>query len=175
MKIRKIFHSTCRKRSLSQLIGTIIIVLAIMMVLGTGGLLFLRPETFFCLAGFPGVSDFAFDVADGYQLARTSAHSVMITPKRVGVYGKDNIPAEVVRLAWNERFVLAERKPVRGEDTEVLDYWLIDARHEKVYGPFDVPTFERQRMALGVPDSLVLKPVSSYLSWWECFKPLSER
>jgi hypothetical protein len=82
-----------------------------------------------------------------------------------------HIPSEVVKLAWNERFVIAKQHipqwqiPKRTLLQELLphfQYWILDASNHKVYGPFDKSEFKKQRTALGVPDTLVLKRVSSY-------------
>lgn len=158
-----------RKRIINMLFISMIIVI-LFLTIGTVGIFLFRPEIVFCLLGFPGVSDFDFDVAEGYQLVRTSAHSVMITPKKVWTVGKDEIPPEVVRVAWNERFVIAERIPSKVEFSQALDYWIIDTSLSKVFGPFDPPTFAAQRITLGVPDTLALKSVSSCNPWWNCFR-----
>lgn len=117
---------------------------------------------------------FHFDVADGYQLDSHSAGVVKVVPKDARTkYGEvpPHIPPKVVKLAWNERFVIAKQQipqwqmPNRTLLQELLphfQYWILDASNHKVYGPLDKSEFKAQRVTVGVPDSLVLKRVSSY-------------
>lgn len=99
------------------------------------------------------------------------------------------IPPKVVEIVWDKRFIIARqqnliyklsKKPYNEYDaakkippnTAYYDYpipdktssnyWIIDASIDKVYGPFDKSEFAKQRVALSVPDTLILKSVNSY-------------
>ncbi len=131
---------------------------------------------------------FVVEIGQGYRLEATSGNMVLVRPEGVVSIGEDPyIPPKIVRLAWGERFILAKQhslkykhpwdssrpsrtdsdKGVNSPVQEISNYWILDMSIPEVYGPFDESVFEKQRTVLGVPDTLVLKPVSSYRTWWE--------
>lgn len=124
----------------------------------------------------PGTQDYEYDVGTGYQLNRSSAHQITISPKLEyleGDYNADSIPTKVIELAWNERYVIAKqfgmksRSPNNPDDLyEEVDktktyYWILDTLDKKRYGPFDLADFKEQ-LKIYELENLELKPVESY-------------
>jgi hypothetical protein len=119
----------------------------------------------------PGANDFSYALAGKYQLWRTSAHQVMIAP----TYTSETpiIPAKVIEVAWDSRFILAKRQELKRRsqspnDTYMepldgqFDYWIIDVSGPTLYGPFDESAFRAKRREIAVPDSLHLKDVYAF-------------
>jgi hypothetical protein len=107
----------------------------------------------------PGSQDFDYDLTGGYVLIRTSADHIEVRPE-ISDATTPVIRTKVVEVAWDKKFILAERQQLRGDNR--IDFWILDTEPRKLYGPFDEPSFLSMRKELGVPESLVLKDVYSY-------------
>jgi hypothetical protein len=121
-----------------------------------------------------GFQDYDFDMCGGYCVVRSSAHNIIVAPK----LGKSSwasshptaIPAKVVEVAWDDRFVVAKRqhlsrppsarthRPVSGS----YDFWVIDTRERVRHGPLTAAEFGAKRTQLGVSPDLSLRAVTSY-------------
>lgn len=122
----------------------------------------------------PGVYDFSYKVAGNYVLERTSAHQVFVVPQDGWSNETPIIPTKVVEIAWNHQFVIAKQQGLKRcypdnpentyemPDENVFNYWILDTKQPKAYGPLDKQRFETMRKSLFVPDELVLKSVDSY-------------
>lgn len=121
----------------------------------------------------PGLADFSRKIAGDYCIYRTSAHQIMIAPES----GSDEtlmIPTKVVECDFDSRFIIARRQelqrrsPNDPNDTYMepvpgkYDYWILDAKTPKVYGPFTLEQFTLRRQSLGVPEKLILKDVCAF-------------
>lgn len=119
----------------------------------------------------PGSSDYIFDVADGYVLSRTSSHQVFIYPKGAGSVDRPHIPAKIIKIAWNNRYVLAMQQGLKRRsidnpqdtyeipDSKVVNYWILDAEINRVYGPLTLNDFEVLKITLKIPDGMRLQSV----------------
>ena len=47
-------------------------------------------------------------------------------------------------------------------DPDVFDYWILDTSAPSVFGPFDLEGFRSKKRDLGIPESIILKPVNSF-------------
>lgn len=117
----------------------------------------------------PGISDYSYDLATGYQLIRSSAHEIKVIPK--SSVGIPMIPEKVVEIAWDDTFILAKQQGLKKKsegstymipDEKVIRYWIINAKENSVYGPFESDDFNKKRKELKISDSLKLKDVDSY-------------
>jgi hypothetical protein len=113
----------------------------------------------------PGLGDYEYDVAGGYTLYRTSSREVHVSPRGGWSERTPRIPPCVVGLAWDDRFVLAERQPLGERDGvpgSATDFWILDTPVSQAYGPLSKEDFGRKRAELGVPSSLHLQDPVSY-------------
>jgi hypothetical protein len=120
----------------------------------------------------PGVEDYSFDVAQGYRLSRSSAHTIQVVPKDGWSSDNEIIPKKVVEIAWNNQYVIAkqlgmEKRNLNPNDSYELPnpsmvyYWVLDTEQRKRFGPFSKEEFENKLNELGLND-LILKEVESY-------------
>jgi hypothetical protein len=97
---------------------------------------------------------------------------------------------KVTKVAWNERYVIAEQVELKPrnpsnpdcgkepgtfvpehpaadsydcyeEPNGVVHYWILDTNLQKTYGPYDAAAFDLERQRLGL-GSLVLKDPRAY-------------
>jgi hypothetical protein len=97
---------------------------------------------------------------------------------------------KVTKVAWNERYVIAEQVELKPrnpsnpdcgkepgtsvpehpaadsydcyeEPNGVVHYWILDTNLQKTYGPYDAAAFDLERQRLGL-GSLVLKEPRAY-------------
>ena len=121
----------------------------------------------------PGHSDFSAPLIGGYSLYRASAHMVSITP---GGYSDETpiIREKVLECALSDPYILAMRQGLKRRspndpndtyeepDPDVFDYWILDTSAPSVFGPFDLEGFRSKKRDLGIPESIILKPVNSF-------------
>lgn len=126
------------------------------------------------LVGCAGMADYSYEVGDDYELWRTSAHEIHVIPKDGWQDKSEIIPAKVVRIAWDEQFVIAEQQLLQRrssndptdsykEPSEDFAYWILDTTAKKAHGPFvdeEVLKMEMERMK--IPLTLKLKDVESF-------------
>ena len=131
-----------------------------------------RPKSSNWMIG-PGVSDFSAELCGDYSIFRSSAHQIVIL-HRSYQYAAPIIPTKVVEVGHDNRFVIAKRNalerrsPDNPNDTymqpthDIFDYWILDTRIPKVYGPLTQEEFTQKRQELDVPDNVVMKDVYEY-------------
>ena len=145
-----------------------------------GGVAILYLAFMFSNLGFgPGSEDFSVRLAGGYWLNRDSAHAIFISPQEWDS-ATPVIASKVIACAVDRNLILAKRQGLRRRDSStpndtyeepapgVFDYWILDAKTPKVYGPMTLAQFNIKRKALGVPDTVTLKDVYSFqpYSFW---------
>lgn len=115
-------------------------------------------------------------LSGGYILSASSANDISIRPRRVFSLSEPHIPAKVVALGWNERFIIAKQHPLRSIGAPVVanggriqqvgiyysitNYWILDTGVPEIHGPFSNSEYLRQREALGVPVQVEMSSVS---------------
>jgi len=67
---------------------------------------------------------------------------------------------KVVEVAWDDRWILAKRQQLRMDN--VFDFWILDTKEKKLYGPINETSFAAKRKDLNVSAGLELKDVYSY-------------
>src|SRR5205807_1486644 len=119
-----------------------------------------------------GLQDYDYEMCGGYCVVRLSADDIVVAPKlgpSTWATGDPTaIPAKVVEVAWDDRFVIAKRqhlerpaaahtdRPVPG----AYDFWVIDTRDKVRYGPLTAADFKIKRTELGVSPDLALRKVT---------------
>lgn len=122
----------------------------------------------------PGVADYSYDLPGGYQLVRSSVHEISIIPKE----GWDPrnpppmVPAKVVEVAFDDRYILAKRYELKPDpkstngyeipDETKVQYYILDTLTSTMYVCSNLDEFNKRRTALKIPVTLKLKDVASY-------------
>ncbi|MFD2328327.1 DUF3997 domain-containing protein [Cohnella sp. GCM10020058] len=124
----------------------------------------------FLLVGCPGYADYEYDLPNDYKLNRNSAHEIFIAPSEGWRIENEIIPAKVVELAWNSKYVVAKQLGLKYEkdncsyqvpDQSKVYYWILDTETKNRLGPFDFNNFNVESKRLHI-DNLKLKDVESY-------------
>jgi len=110
------------------------------------------------------MGDYRFAVGGGYMLSRSSANNVKVVPESGGYRHVPIIPVKVIKIGFDEQFVIALRQQMNGFDPvpNGLDYWILDTSIPAVYGPLNLEQFNLKRADLKVPSSLSLKDVKEF-------------
>ena len=120
------------------------------------------------------MADYSYEITGNYELWRTSAHQVTVIPNDGWQDESEIIPAKVVKIAWDEQFIITEQQLLEqtssnnltdtyGEPSNDFAYWILDTTLRKVYGPFDNKEELKMEMEkLNIPTTLKLKDVESY-------------
>jgi hypothetical protein len=118
----------------------------------------------------PMMGDFDLSLAGGYRLERESPDSVDIYHETAGQ--EIGVPAKVIEVACNERFILAKQQELqpRGDfPGDVLlapvpgkfHFWVIDVGATNRYGPMKETEFTAKLKSLG-QTNLHLKDVQRF-------------
>lgn len=122
----------------------------------------------------PGASDFSAKLSNGYFVCRTSAHQIMIAPENGWTESTPIIPTKVVELDHDDHFVIAKqqilerRSPNNPQDTyeqpkpNAFNYWILDLRTPKAFGPLTLEEWIIERTRLGVDPKLQLHDVYDF-------------
>jgi hypothetical protein len=136
-----------------------------------------KPSISFTIPG-PGHLDYAYDLAGGYELSRTSAYQANIVPKDGYSPGvTPMIPANIAELAWDNRFILATQQPLKADADNfekpipgMTNFWILDTKKPEVLGPMNIEQFCEKRIQLGITNSLILKDKNQY-EWPKAEQP----
>ncbi len=114
----------------------------------------------------PGAADYDYRLAGDYELQRSATRYIYILrmPSRPSG-SKMVVPETVTGIAWDSDFILASRENRESSGaSESPDYWVIDVKSEKVYGPLSESEFAEKRKTLRVSEKLKLKDPDTYKS-----------
>jgi uncharacterized lipoprotein YehR (DUF1307 family) len=103
----------------------------------------------------PGINDFSCKLSGDYTLYH--AHESHVTKNTKENSTKYIIDNNVIGIAWNDNFILAEQSK-----DEILYYWIIDVKTDKIYGPLTENDFRSQKKDLNVSDELKLEDPNKY-------------
>ncbi|TXK80055.1 DUF3997 domain-containing protein [Paenibacillus sp. N3.4] len=129
---------------------------------------------FFFLSGCAGLGDFDVKLPNSLSVVRTSAHQVTISPQTSeSSWGAPLIPAKVVQVAWDEKYILVKQLSLKADpkstngyeipDESKVSYWIIDS-DSRVIGPMDEGDFNLKKKELEISEDVKLKDVRSYQS-----------
>lgn len=106
----------------------------------------------------PLMGDFDRPLTAGYHLISTSGNQIEVTHMEDSRYL--GVPAKVVEIAWNDRFILAKQQELKsrgdfpGDTLPVpvpgkFSYWIIDTGQTNRYGPLSEKEFGEKVQSLG--------------------------
>ena len=128
-------------------------------------------ENFSDMAFGPGMSDYEFSAGCGYKVFRSSKHNIKIIPASGDHSDGPVIGAKVVQYASDDRYVLAKQVGLKRKypenvnntymipDESVQNYYILDAREKKLYGPYSLDEFNQKRTEFGISPKLKFKNV----------------
>jgi len=126
-------------------ISTILLLLGVSVFAGAASLVCIPILTF-----GPGIQDYDFEIARGCRLVRCSSACRLITCPSAA-----SVDCDVQRLAWNDRYIFAERYGPRipknattPQGEKFRDWWIIDTINRQVEGPLDRTTYDRRMSEL---------------------------
>lgn len=112
-----------------------------------------------CLLGSCGLSDWSYELLPGdYEIWRVNSHCiVLVRPvNTTDTTAVDTIvDAYVWAFCYDDTFIGIQRLPVQSEaldaqidirslDTSNMEYYLVDATNNTVYGPYSAQAYEKQ-------------------------------
>lgn len=120
----------------------------------------------------PGKFDYEYDICNGsYTLHRSSAHSIVVTPKEGYYKETEIIPEKVVEIAWDNKYIIAKQYGMKKKslnsmyeipDETDVNYWILNTENKERYGPFSYEGFILKLKEYNIMH-LELKSVISYL------------
>ncbi|MCD5407442.1 MAG: DUF3997 domain-containing protein [Desulfotomaculum sp.] len=122
----------------------------------------------------PGVSDYGYDLINGYEVVRWATDRIVINGPS-GIV----IKSRVTKVAWNERYILAFQYPLISEEGDVdvdevdaggdaypdkknPNYWIINSENDIVFGPYNEEEFKDKRAEFEISEDLKLRPVEDF-------------
>ena len=121
----------------------------------------------------PGSADYGKVISSDYRLISTSQFQTVIVNVKIGEgIGVEpfGVPANVVEVAWDSRFILAKQQVLRLQGINPRDdypvpvpgqfnYWIIDITSTNRFGPLSASEFNDKTKKLKI-DHLQLKKAS---------------
>lgn len=123
-------------------------------------------------AGCPGLLDFSAPLTGGYFLHRTSSIDIFVASEKSWDSSTQEIPPTIIELTYDENWIIAKQLPVdlAGEmnkaqepfpfskaNVNAINYWILNVKVPRVWGPLSEDVFRSQRLKLGVSPQLELK------------------
>lgn len=102
----------------------------------------------------PGNADFNYELPGKYELVHSPVTAIW---SNTGV-GKA-VAEEVIGIAWNDDFILAEQRV-----DNKSNHWIIDVKNNIVYGPLDTASFDTKKNELKIDPTLRLEKPEKYKS-----------
>ena len=103
----------------------------------------------------PGMADYGYELSGGYTLSHEGSTIV-----NCEIWTKDQktvIENRVTGIAWDNSFILAKH-----QESNIIDYWIIDVTTNKIYGPLSETEFKSKRTELKVSNKLKLEDPEKY-------------
>lgn len=112
----------------------------------------------------PGVSDWAYtDLPGDYEIWQINPEQIALVKNIDGMTAYGSVPSYVVEVAWNEDFILAQR---RSGENQSISFYIIDVNSETVYGPLSEEEFskykEQFKIALSESDWVLTKDLKKF-------------
>lgn len=114
----------------------------------------------------PGIFDYQYNLSGRYGMYRSSSHEVIVVKSVSSSPDTETVvPKTVTGIAWDSDFILASREDRESSAaSKSSDYWIIDVKSGKVYGPLSESAFTEKRKALRVSEKLTLVDPDRYKS-----------
>jgi len=103
----------------------------------------------------PGMADFDYHLSGSYHLYKAGEAKIWTC------YGssKQIVEGNITGIAWDDDFILAEQI----KDGK-KNYWIIDVKNNKIYGPLSEPDFNAKGKELKTNSKLKLEKPEKYKS-----------
>lgn len=145
----------------------VLLACVIVLLIGTpGALIFLY---YYCGAVGPGNQDYVIKIFGGYELVRFDsrtreiiADERLFDPSGVTGFGRTVVPADVVRLGWNSRYIACVQSDRSTEATPTLNWWVIDVEKRAVFGPMAEDEYRNRLAEPPGSESIQIRPVDTY-------------
>ncbi|EJQ48719.1 DUF3997 domain-containing protein [Bacillus hominis] len=111
-----------------------------------------------------------YTINDEYELIRTSGNAFELFPSQDAVYATQYIPAKITEIAWDDKYIIAkqteEKSDPNNPDGAIANkkseqYWIIDVKHNKRFGPYNEKQFNEQKDAFKI--KVPFQNVDSYI------------
>jgi hypothetical protein len=112
--------------------------------------------TYGCKGEFfgPGMADFSYKLSGNYKLFHAGKTEIRSGNSSGGV---KIIEPDITGIAWNEDSILVRQKIKKS-----INYWIIDVKTGRMYGPLDEKKFELEKKNLKINDQLKLENPEKY-------------
>jgi hypothetical protein len=122
----------------------------------------------------PGNGYFSAELVGEYSVHRSSDHEIEIATEGWIDKKPPSIPSKVIECVVHQHLTLAKRQglqrrsPNNPKDTYMepdpaaFDYWILDTKQPKVFGPMSLAEFNIKREKLEIPASVKLRDVDSF-------------
>jgi hypothetical protein len=109
-----------------------------------------------------GNRDSIVDIDNGYQIFFEGATVSWISGNNL------KISCNILSYVCKENFMLVAQEPDKNcfphdpkiqaiKDVDIIQFWIIETKKHKLYGPFKLSDFLKKRKELGVPENMKLK------------------
>ncbi|MFC5283653.1 DUF3997 domain-containing protein [Pedobacter alpinus] len=122
----------------------------------------MKAKLFFVLFNLAScsVSDYTEDLGNEYSLVSESKTIQFITGPNDSTF-TGLVPCTVESFASDDFYIIAKQRNNPGcsnldLSSLSINYWIIDKKREKVYGPLDSLSFNRMRKGMSISNSLKL-------------------
>jgi len=103
----------------------------------------------------PGMADFSYKLSGDYSLAKAGNGRIWSNNKQI-------VTDDVTEISWDEDFILAKQEVLTKQQNKNINYWIINVKENKTYGPLNEEEFNNKRKELNVNDELKLEKREKY-------------
>lgn len=127
------------------------------------------------LYGCAGAGDYDISLPGEYSVIRSSGHDITIRKQEAeGYWGEELIPAKIVELNYNDKYILAKQLGLKRQypndpdrtykipDESKVSLWILQVDNGKVYGPLTEKEFVKKKIELNIPINMTLKNIDSF-------------
>lgn len=109
-----------------------------------------------------------YDIGADYEVLQSSTNRTQILPKVDAFNASQLIPPVVTEVAWNDSYILAKQLELQSDplnpdaqipNQENANYWIIDLKYNKRFGPYTKKQFEAQKKEFRISSSMQLQEV----------------
>ncbi len=100
----------------------------------------------------PGMADYSYKLSGDYKLFKAGSADIWSSDGMVQI-----IEGDIVGISWDDSFILAKQSK-----DKAINYWIIDVKSDKKYGPLSENDFESKKKELEVNNKLVLEKPEKY-------------
>jgi len=107
----------------------------------------------YLMIGGPGVGDY-LEPLEGDYFYFSDRRMIAKNPRSPK---SPSIPSEILEFRHGQGYIIARRKGYPYALDTAVDYWILDTREHRVFGPMDARDYARTRERLKIPDKIVFE------------------